>query len=314
MKGTLRLAFSCLTFSVWSEHDQLNNDTVWHGVTAWFMKNIQPMMGLDYLVVTDLPQHKYPVLAALAQGSADMSIDTWGINYLRSKFVDYSYTQEYFGVFIISGRNTDFVASNAIIGVFDDLSYGIGLIALFAMFFTLWLYLKREGRGQPITTTFFYMVGNFFKQPMVPAVWPKRNAGMLTANFFSLYNTLLGIMYSCVIISMLTKMKEPKQIDVMADLNRTENIGIRIFMMKNSYVPGYLNSTGKLVGFEDRIDYVDPPAEGRGQYLVQVLNSIRDGSHVFINGDNGYLSYFICQINKGAGETLFIRADFRVSR
>ena len=314
MNETLRLAFSCVTFTVWSEQSTYENNSVWHGTTAWFMKDIQPKIGLDYTVVTDLPEHTHPVLAALAQGSADMSIDTWGINYQRSEFVDFSYTQEYFGVYIISGRNSEYAASNVVIGVFDDFSFGIALMAFFAMIFTLSLILRSEKRDDSIATTILYMFGNSLKQPLIPTLLPKRNVGQLTINFFSLYNTLICIMYSSVIISMLTKMNESRHIDVMADLNRTENSGVRIFMMSNSYVPEYLKSTNKIVGFEERIDYISLPTEGRSEYLTRVVTSIRDGSHVFINGDGGYLDYFMCQLNKEAGKPLFKRGDFRVSR
>ena len=314
MNGTLRMAFSCLTFTVWSEPGQSENHVVWHGPTAWFMKDIQPKIGLDYNIETELPEHEQPALAALAQGSADMSIDTWAINYQRSKFVDFSYTQEYFGVYIISGRNTDYASSNVVFGVFDDHSYVMLLTTLFAMVLTTWLIFQGERKGLSITTTLFYMIGSSFKQPLVASLWPKRNIGMLMVHFFSLYNTLICIMYSSVIISMLTKMKEPRHIDLMADLNRTENTGVRIFLMSNSYVPGHLKSSNKLVGFEDRIDYINIPAEGRSEYLTNILNSIREGSHVFINGDGGYLDYFICQLNKEVNETIFKRADFRASR
>ena len=186
MNGTLRLAFSCLTFTVWSVPAPFENNVVWHGPTAWFMKDIQSKLGLDYIVVTELPEHEHPALAALAKGIADMSIDTWGINYQRFKFVDFSYTQEYFGVYIISGRNTDYSARNLVIGVFDDLSYGIGLSVLLAMVFTIWLISLRERTDHSITTTLFYMVGNTFKQPLVAALWPKRNIGIVIVNFFTL--------------------------------------------------------------------------------------------------------------------------------
>ena len=314
MNGTLRLAFSCLTFTVWSVPAPFENNVVWHGPTAWFMKDIQSKLGLDYIVVTELPEHEHPALAALAKGIADMSIDTWGINYQRFKFVDFSYTQEYFGVYIISGRNTDYAASNLVIGVFDDLSYGLGLTVLLAMVFTTWLISLRERTDHSITTTLFYMVGNTFKQPLVAALWPKRNIGIVIVNFFALYNSLICIMYSSVIISLLTKTNVPRLIDEMKDLNRAENTGVRIFLMSNSYVPGHLKSSNQLDGFEERIDYISIPAEGRSEYITQVLNSLRDGSHVFINGDGGYLDYFICQLNQEARETKFKRADFRASR
>ena len=121
-------------------------------------------------------------------------------------------------------------------------------------------------------------------------------------------------MYSSVIISLLTKTNVPRQIDEMKDLNRAENTGVRIFLMSNSYVPGHLKSSNQLDGFEERIDYISIPAEGRSEYITQVLNSLRDGSHVFINGDGGYLDYFICQLNQEADETKFKRADFRASK
>ena len=325
MNGTLVLAFNCLSFGVWSEPGPFGNGQVLHGETSWFMKDIQAKIGLDYKVVTVLPKRKHPVMATLAMGGADMAIETYGISYQRSKFIDFSYTQESLGVHIISGRNTDYAASNVVIGVFDDLSYGMALVSLCAMILTTWLILHGESRGHLVITTVLYMFGNSLKQPIVTHVLPKRNFGLLIVYFFSIYNTLICLMYSSVIISMLTKMKEPKQIDSMADLNKTENAGIRIFLIKDSSVPERLESSNKLIGFENRIDYIDRPPkniteEEKTKYIINSINSIRKRSHVLINKVNakakerGYLDYFMCQLNKRYKETMFKRADFRVSR
>ena len=325
MNGTLVLAFNCLSFGVWSEPGPFGNGQVLHGETTWFMKDIQAKIGLDYKVVTVLPKPKHPVMATLAMGGADMAVETYGISYQRSKFIDFSYTQESLGVHIISGRNTDYAASNVVIGVFDDLSYGMALVSLCAMILTTWLILHGESRGHLVITTVLYMFGNSLKQPIVTHVLPKRNFGLLIVYFFSIYNTLICLMYSSVIISMLTKMKEPKQIDSMADLNKTENAGIRIFLIKDSSVPERLESSNKLIGFENRIDYIDRPPkniteEEKTKYIINSINSIRKRSHVLINKVNnkakerGYLDYFMCQLNKRYKETMFKRADFRVSR
>ena len=210
MNDTLRMTFSCLTFTVWTEPGPTENEVVWHGPTAWFMKNVQHKIGLDFKVITELPDHEHPALAALAQGVADMSIDTWGVNYQRAKLVDFSYTQEYFGVFIISGRNTNQLSNNVVIGVFDDLSYGMVIAAFLAMVVITWLVIRGKSRTNSLITTVFYMFGSCLKQPLSSRVWPERNIGKLIVCFFSFYNTLICIMYSSVIIAMLTKMEDPR--------------------------------------------------------------------------------------------------------
>ena len=65
----------------------------------------------------------YSDMLALMKGVADISIDYWGVNYERSKLVDFSYPAYYTGIYIFSGKTTGFLHADLIMGVFDYRSY-----------------------------------------------------------------------------------------------------------------------------------------------------------------------------------------------
>ena len=306
----------CHPFNLWFEEDPSKKGVFWHGRTAWQLMDLRSKIGLQYDIITDLPppeDNMYADMSALVRGEADMSIDYWGVNHQRSLLIDFSYPQGHSGVFIYSGRDDHYLAGNIVKGVFDDPSYGMAFLAVVLMVTVTWCIRQREGTRGAFSTTLLHMVGNSLNQPLNSALWPNRTTGQATMIFFSLYNMAICIMYSSVIISILNTIEEPKGIDTMSDLNRTENQHVRIFMKELSYVPGYMNSSKMLEGFEHRIDYINLPKENKGAYLNNILKSIHNGSHVYISSE-GNFNAIICPVNKEVNKTVHRKEDFRSSR
>ena len=316
MNNTLRIAMECHPLDTWFEDDSSGNGVAWHGRPAWQFLDLKSRIGLEYDVITDLPPragNMYSDFLALVNGDADMAIDYWGVNYDRILLIDYSHLQSTRGVYIFSGRKDDHLTGNVVKGVFDNPSYGVALMAVVLMVMVAWCILQREGYKTSPFTVLFHMVGNSLNQPLNQAIWPKNTFGQLIVIGFSLYNLILCAMYSSVIISILSTIQEPKHIDSLSDLQKTENQDIRIFLKKMSYVPGYMNTSNMLEGLQHRIDYINPPLVNAETYLQDILQSVRNGSHVYISSEPNF-NALICPVNKAANETLFRKAEYRKSR
>ena len=198
-------------------------------------------------------------------------------------------------------------------GVFDDASYSMALLAVALMVTVTWCILNREGPRVSFSTTLLHMAGNALNQPLNSALYPGNTIGQAVVIFFSLYNMALCVMYGSVVVSILNTTREPTGTDTMFDLNRTENLDVRIFMKKFSYVPGILKSSGMLEGFEQRVDYIEPPARNKGDYLLDILKSVHNGSHVYISSEANF-NAVICPVNKEANRTVFRKDQFKKSR
>ena len=242
-----------------------------------------------------------------------MSIDNWGMNHQRSQLVDFSYQQHTSQVHIFSGRQLDFTVGNVFEDVFDKLSRKLAFLAVTLMILTTWLILQQEGSGHSFWKTVLHVFGNSWNQPLYSSLWPKSVIGQAVIIFFSLYNMTICLMYTSVIISIMTSIKDPPGIDFMSDLNKTENKEIRIFMKKYSYVPGHLKSSKMLEGFENRIDYIVMPDTNRSAYLHDVLTAVRNGSHIFITNEGNW-NDLMCPVNKDANRTLFKKGYFQKSK
>ena len=76
----------CGELSLWFEPEPSGDGIAWHGWPAWDFANIKSRLGLEYKVVTELPEMRdnlYSDMLALVDGVADVSIDQWGVNYDR---------------------------------------------------------------------------------------------------------------------------------------------------------------------------------------------------------------------------------------
>ena len=116
-------------------------------------------------------------------------------------------------------------------------------------------------------------------------------------------------MYMSMIISLLISGSQPPEIKSLADLHKEEYQEIRIFMKRLSFVPQFLESANMLDGLEHRVDYI----ETSDLYKPHFMESILDGSHIFITSYGNFVS-FLCRTNKDENRTVAELQDFRQSR
>ena len=312
LNNTLRIAMDCGAFNLWFESEPSGVGVAWHGKPAWDFVTMKSRLGLNYQVLTDLPppeDNLYPDMLALVKGVADISIDYWGVNYGRSKLIDFTFPQGYTTIHIISGRKDGYSGADLVMGVYDDTSFYLLNMALVAEIFMLWLLLKREGRGHSIITSALYLFENAMHQPLNRLLVPNTWLGRITVTFFTFYNLALNFMYMSIIISLLIGGSPPPAIDSLADLSKEEYQAIRIFMVQRSYVPQFLKSANMLDNLEHRIDYIDTP----DMYKPFAFEGILAGTHVFIASEGNFNS-FLCKTNENENKTVAVLQDFRKSR
>ena len=312
LNNTLRIAMDCGALNLWFEPDPSGIGVAWHGKPAWDFATMRSRLGLEYKVMTELPapeKNLYPDMLALMKGVADVSIDYWGVNYGRSKLVDFSYPQFYTGIYIISGRQKGFSHADLVMGVYDDTSFGLLILALVAMIIMTWHLLKKESREYSLFKCALYLFENVLHQPLNGLIVPNAWLGRAILTFFTIYNLALNLMYMSMIISLLISGSKPPEINSLADLDKEEYQAVRIFMKKRSFVPQFLKSANMLDNFEHRVDYLDTP----DLYKPHIIESISDGSHIFIT-THGNFNSFLCRTNKDENKTVAKLQDFRKSR
>ena len=249
----------------------------------------------------------YEDMLALMKGMADISIDYWGVNYERSKLVDFSYPDYYTGIHIYSGTRKDFIHANLIMGVFDAISYWFMIAALIAMAIICFIFLAKDDRKNALPNSILYVSGNAFKQGLSDLILPRTLLGRFVMTLFSFYNYVICLMYGSVIISLLIGGSQPPAINLLEDLNRAENMNKRIILGKQSHVYEFLKSANMLSGFEHRIDLLDFSE----LYEPTVIHKILEGSHVVIMSE-GSFDDILCTIN--ANGTIANLDDFQTSR
>ena len=313
INATLRIAMDCGAFNLWFEPHPSGVGVTWQGTPAWNFADMKSRIGLQYEVITELPEPEnnlYSDMLALMKGEADISIDYWGVNYERSKLIDYSYTNEFEGVYIISRKSAGFIHADLVMGIFDNISYGCLFLILAAMTLVLWLINLKENREHSLITCLLFMVGNAMNQPLNPSVVPKSLLGRTIISFFSLYNYVICLMYGSIVISVLVSGSKPPEINSLKDLNKAENINIRIIMEgESSYIPQFLKAANMLGGLEHRVDYIDTFDDPNKRF--EIITSVLQGSHVFLTAD---FYYDLCNANRDANLTLANQEDFKRSR
>ena len=313
LNTTLRMAMFCNSPNLWFVQDHSGLAVTWHGDSAWDFVNLKSGIGLNYEIITKLPEPQdniYPPMLALMKGRADISIDFWGVNYKRSKLIDFSYPRAFVGDYIISAKPNRYINADLIIGVFDDESSLCLILALFAMIFVSWLIQQvKENETSSLVTCALYLMGNAFKQPLNYSIMPKALLGRALTTLFSAYNFIICLMYGCIIISLLIGGSRPRTINSLEDLNKTENMNIRIILDEKGYTSEFLKSANMLRGLEHRIDYHGVSDWGKPQMIKNILK----GSHVAIYSLGTFGSH-LCNTKGNNNLTIANREDFRHSR
>ena len=274
LNTTLRMAMFCHSPNIWFLQDHSGDGVTWHGYPAWDMVNLKCRIGLNYEIITKLPEPQdniYPDMLALMKGKADISIDVWGVNYKRSTLIDFSYPREFDGDYIISAKQKRYINADLIMGVFDDVSFLCLILALFAMIFVSWLIHIKKNQTNSLITCALYLIGNAFNQGLHSSIIPKAVLGKTLITLFSAYNYIICLMYSCIIISFLIGGSRPLNINSLDDLNKTENMNVRIILNKKGYTYEFLRSANMLRGFEHRLDYYGVSDLGKPQMIENIL-------------------------------------------
>ena len=314
INAALRIAVDCKSWNTWFELDPSGVGVTWQGRPAWDFANMKSMIGLRYELITELPEPEknlYPDMLALMKGVADISIDYWGVNYKRNKLIDFSYPTQRRNIHIVSGHSREFVHADLVMGVFDIFSYACLFSALAAMTFVMWLISKNERRDQSPHKCLLLMVGNAVNQSINAPNVSKSFLGRSIMSLFSFYNYIICLMYGSIVISILVSGSKPPQINSLEDLNKTENLHVRIILKEKSFIREFLESANMLQGLHHRIDYAHI-TDDRNKTIKRLLQ----GSHVFITqgGDAQGFHVDVCEENRKAKTTLANLDDFRKSR
>ena len=301
--ATLRVFVGCQKPNIWFEED--HTGVAWHGEPAWRLNDVKSVTGLEYEVVTGHKEEK-----AIKTGLADMGMVSHGLNQMKANNFDFSYPVSFREVYIFSGKGDGRVQGNVFKDVFDDTSYSLAAISLAIMVLLTFIILKKETSHPSIILTMLHMFGNVFKQALPSSMTPRSYIGAAWLIFVPTYNMLMCMMYSSIIISMLTVVIETNMVNNMGDLNTTENENVRIFLNERSFVPGLLKDANMLTGFENRIDYFLSKNRTIKKLDEEfVLKSILNGSHVLID-TFWRLRNLICLANKKAGREVVTAHDF----
>ena len=312
LNNTLRIAMYCGAFNLWFEPYCSAKGVAWHGWPAWDFANMKAKIGLEYKVLTELPEPRnnlYSDMLALMDGVADISIDQWHLTYERSLLVDFSYPRSFQGIHIFSGARKGFTHADLVMGIYDDMSFRLIVITLVVMIITSWLLLRMEGRNCSLLTCSLYIFENAMYKSLNPVIVPSSIHKRSIITIFTIYNFAINLMYMSIIISLLVSGSKPPQINSLADLRRDEFEHVRILLRKQGPFRSYLKSARMLGDLEHRVDFFET-AEAFKPYILQKVLS---GSHVFISSHEN-LHKMMCESNKDSNNTVLELEDFRQSR
>ena len=310
INATLRIAMHCQAFNLWLEPDPTGSGFTWQGEPAWEFANIKSRVGLEYKVITKLPEQEenlYQEIMALKKNVADICIDEWGVSYQRSRHVDFSFPIHLSPIHIFYGRSDAVMKSYLITGVFDNMSYRFMALVMILTSLVSRLILGNHHQKGSLLTCMLCVFGNAVKQPLQTPQIARKLSGRLIMTLFSLYSQVICLMYASIILSFLVAGSSPPEIESLQDLNKTENRNKRIIMVEKSYIPDLLVRSNMLIGFENRIDYIDFTDMSKPSTFHKIL----EGSHVLIDED---FEFSLCEMNRDAGYTLANLNDFGHSR
>ena len=183
INATLRIAMHCQAFNLWLEPEPTGSGFTWQGLGAWEFADIKSRVGLEYEIITELPEQEenlYPEIMALKTNMADICIDDWGVSYQRSRHIDFSYPRRFTPINIYSGRSDAMMKSYLVTGVFDNISYGLMALAMILTSLVLRLILRNNHQKCSLLTCMLCAFGNAMKQPLQPP--PDREEIIRTAH------------------------------------------------------------------------------------------------------------------------------------
>ena len=280
----LRVVAECWPPNIY--YDSLPNGTEWHGNGMWTLQEMRALLP-PIEVVTNLSKSEdtFDAIQTLHDNRADMSTDKWGITHERSKLVDFSYSLKVYGTYLYSGASG--AKNGPINGVFDDASYALFLVTLVLFILLSWAAKALEVPGFRLSTAVTYMFGSSVNQGLCGTMMPRSTAFKNMMCLFVVFNALVCIMYSSVMISKLTSPAEFRGINSLEDLLQPSNQHLRIWVKKFSFIEDNLEAMEiypRLVDpdLRSRVDFYEEPKTGRGAFNMDILSSVLNGSHILI--------------------------------
>ncbi len=115
-------------------------------------------------------------------------------------------------------------------GIFDSTSYGLFLSAMIVMATTTWLVTPNCSFTEAALKTFgsCFNQGSFYVRQQ-----PRRRISQAFIGMFMIYNYMVTIMYSSVVIFLLMLRREGKSIETLTDLLIEENMNVRYVRYSN---------------------------------------------------------------------------------
>ena len=170
--------------------------------------------------------------------------------------------------------------------------------------------MKNSNQKQPFMTCVLYTIGNVLDQPLSSLIIPRAFSGRAIMTLFSIYNHIIRLMYSCIIMSLLVVGSRPPIINTLQDLNKTENLHLRVVLIKMGYSTEFLKDANMLSGLEHRIDYHERSEWSKPHMIQNILR----GSHVAIFSFPVFYGFHLCKLKGDDDKPIATLGDFMHSR
>jgi hypothetical protein len=217
-----------------------------------------------------------------------LNVRTLSLSLQRSKAVDFSYQQDFFGTYIFSIQKSDQILGNTFSGIFDNKSYLLCLIAMVLMTIMAWITIP----GNTLVHAILSVWGNSLNQPLYSSVKSTSAIAQTMLCAFALYNYSISTMYNSVIISKLTAHVEARAINSLEDLLRPENEHLRI-LVENTFVPEQLRSLSLYDRIKNRVYIFEQSS--MGEFYQKTYEAVLNGTHVTVETRDN-LFYNVCLV------------------
>ena len=145
-----------------------------------------------------------------------------------------------------------------------------------------WAAKALEVPGFHLSTAVTYMFGSSVNQGLCGTMMPRSTASRHMMCLFVVFNALVCIMYSSVMISKLTSPAEFKGVDSLEDLLLPQNHHLRVWVKKFSFIEDHLKAMEIYHVLSGRVDYFEEPKSGKGAFYMDLLSSVLNRSHILI--------------------------------
>ena len=294
MRPIIRVARECIPGYVWTT--DIANGTLWHGNGMLLLSELQKQFNFDFKIVHKFPKYNdsdgihyiakgtvqstvcirvsltksYLISTGLSENYADVDPDLYQFFYDQSKFVDHSTPIFFNDVSIVSTRLPGEV--DLFGGTFDFASFVLICLSIISVAMVLALLFENKIMDSTFSVFKIILKQNLDKQKKRQSITEK---GFLAFEMLAL--STIGMMYSSIVISILSVPSPQKQIDSLYDLTFSPK---RIFI--NKYIKNeILSKSVHYDDLKDRIDIWDFGASYNDS-IEKIYNGLLKQTHVSI--------------------------------